>query len=489
MTTISGFSQAARATAQAASQFKSQKDTLDTLQGQLATGKVAYTFAGLGTGATASVHLNARVATLDGYSNAIGAAQTRVKLASTGLEFAAGMAQSLGSDLIGSDLTNVAQRGQVQTLAQGNLAQMVDVLNTDVNGRYLFAGRAADTEPVASLDTILHGDGKLKGVKAVVADRIAADLGGGGLGGVTNSVAGTSVTIARDPADPATIGMTVQGAISTAPSRVFASAAGTPPAATINVAAQPLAGDALSVSFNLPDGTSKTLNLVAATTGSASGDTYAIGATPADTANNIKLALGQLLTTNTSTDLAAASTMRASTDFFDGKPAGQVVSWYKGDSDPASASVTEAVQARNTGVVQVGDHQSVAIGLRANEIGLRTTMASFAAMAVTTFSSTDTTVLAPFNALATRASAKLLGDTGQKAIQGMTADLATASLTLSDAGSRASAVRAQAQGSLDLVENADPTKVATELMAVQTRLQASYQTTAALGKLSLTDYL
>jgi flagellar hook-associated protein 3 FlgL len=45
------------------------------------------------------------------------------------------------------------------------------------------------------------------------------------------------------------------------------------------------------------------------------------------------------------------------------------------------------------------------------------------------------------------------------------------------------------QNSIDSVENADPTTIAANLLAVQTRLQASYQTTAAIAKLSLTDYL
>jgi flagellin-like hook-associated protein FlgL len=49
--------------------------------------------------------------------------------------------------------------------------------------------------------------------------------------------------------------------------------------------------------------------------------------------------------------------------------------------------------------------------------------------------------------------------------------------------------KAQAEDSLAGIENADPNEVAMKLLATQTRLQASYQTTSVLQKLSLVNYL
>jgi hypothetical protein len=45
------------------------------------------------------------------------------------------------------------------------------------------------------------------------------------------------------------------------------------------------------------------------------------------------------------------------------------------------------------------------------------------------------------------------------------------------------------QGIVDQAESASPDQVATEILALQTNLQASYQTTSMLSQLTLTKYL
>jgi flagellar hook-associated protein 3 FlgL len=314
MTTISGYSQSSRAVVNSANQFADQKNTLDTLQTQLSSGKIAYTYAGLGAGAATSLSMNARLTTLNGYGSAITNAQTRVSLASTGLQQMSSLSKTLATDLTGNYMTDIAQRGQVQTIAKGDFAEAVDTLNSDINGNYLFSGRATDTQPVASMDTILNG---------------AND---------------TTVTIARTSPDSNTdAGMNITSATSSNLSAItFTATAATPPTTppttspasmAFNVISQPTAGDTISLTLKLPDGTPKVLTLTAGTATSTAGDTFAIGATLADTAANIKAALGSQLSTTIANDLPAASTMRASTDFFDGKyPSDKVVQWYKGDS-------------------------------------------------------------------------------------------------------------------------------------------------------------
>ena len=78
---------------------------------------------------------------------------------------------------------------------------------------------------------------------------------------------------------------------------------------------------------------------------------------------------------------------------------------------------------------------------------------------------------------------------GGAAVDGIASDLAVARAALGNASDRLSATKAQLQDTLDGVETADPSTVATKLLATQTRLQASYQTTSLISKLSLVNYI
>jgi flagellin-like hook-associated protein FlgL len=462
----------------ATTSFKNLKSTLGTLQTQLATGKTAQTYAGLGSGALASMRLNARLSTLDGYSDAIQDAHTRINLASTGLTEISKLARSLGTTLGGSQPSNEINRSTGPITAMGDLAQAVDSLNADVNGRYLFSGRAADTQPVLSLKMLLNGDGTLDGLTQVVANRQTADdVTGTGL--LTATASGTSVTLAES-ATP--YGFKIATASASASGLAVATSVGPPATTTINVTAQPSTGTSLSIDLTLPDGTSQTVMLEATSTGTTGVGTFAVGATTAATAANIKSALDATLAKAASTTLSAASALRASTDFFGGAYSGATtVTWYRGDNGPDSA--------RETAPVQVGDTLRVAIGLRANEPGLRQVLSAFGALAVSSFPDTDPTSSARYDAFASKLSAVLGNDGGAAAVDRMTVDLGNASATVGMASERVRATKAQVQTLADAIDTVSPEKVAAELVATQTQLQASYQTTSTIAKMSLVDYL
>src|SRR3712207_8245391 len=57
------------------------------------------------------------------------------------------------SDVCSSDLTFA------QNNAEQRFKEIVDLLNTDLAGRSLFAGRAVDRLPMESYDRIMNGDG------------------------------------------------------------------------------------------------------------------------------------------------------------------------------------------------------------------------------------------------------------------------------------------------------------------------------------------
>jgi flagellar hook-associated protein 3 FlgL len=478
MTSIPPYSYNARVALNATASFKNQKEVLDTLQTQLATGRTAETYAGLGSGTSASLRLNARIETLDGYGEAITDAQLRIDIASTGLTDISRVARDLGTTLAGTKPSSPISRNLGPITAMGDLAQTVDVLNSDINGRYLFSGRAADTQPVLSLDVLLNGDGNHDGLKQVVANRQLND-GVAGMGRLASASAGTSVTLSGDATS---FGFKVAAATASGTRVTAVKNPGPPATVAINVASQPNEGESVSIDLSLPDGTTQTLTLAATASATGEAGTYAIGATPAATAANIKAALDTAVTTAASTSLSAASALRASTDFFDGSYSSTTtVAWYQGD--------TGSVSARETAPVQVGDTLTVAIGLRADEPGLRKVLAAFGALAVSSFPESDATSGARYDALAGKLSAALGGTAGASAVDTMTVDLGNASATLKLASERVLATKAQVQTMAGDIDDVSPEKVAAELISAQTRLQASYQTTSTIARMSLVDYL
>ena len=80
--------------------------------------------------------------------------------------------------------------------------------------------------------------------------------------------------------------------------------AGSPPAVSIDLGAtNPADGDAVSFTFNLPDGTTETVQLTASSAVPTPAGSFAIGATPAATAANLNAALTSSIGTLAKTSL------------------------------------------------------------------------------------------------------------------------------------------------------------------------------------------
>ncbi|WP_018261502.1 hypothetical protein [Methylobacterium sp. WSM2598] len=299
-------------------------------------------------------------------------------------------------------------------------------------------------------------------------------------------------------------GVQVIGVQSAAPPGASAALGGGSPASvSVAVNAQPSPGDTVRVTVGLRDGTSKVIVLTAAAAGATAPGSFAIGATAADTAKNLSDALGSALDTAATTDLAASSAVRASSDFFAASaspglaprrvaldaagnaagyladPSGRTVIWYRGDDTSADP--------RETAQVRISDNETVGIGVQANEAPLRDAMAGLAVAASLSFqeaSSDD----ARYAAFSDRLKSLLSPDHGPT-IKDISTDLTLASGRITAQKTQNGQTRLVLQNALAGVENADTQEVATKLLALQTQLQASYQTTATLAKLSLTNYL
>jgi len=157
------------------------------------------------------------------------------------------------------------------------------------------------------------------------------------------------------------------------------------------------------------------------------------------------------------------------------------VKWYTGNSGPGSP--------RSTATVRVDSAQSVEFGAQANEQAIRQVIQSIATYAAVTVSPTATNSPAAVNALSERISTNLTPTLGQQSIQDIQTDFATAQTTMKDAQARQTQSQAALQSLVDQTEGINQSQVASEILALQNSLSASYQTTAMLSQLSLTKFL
>jgi hypothetical protein len=176
----------------------------------------------------------------------------------------------------------------------------------------------------------------------------------------------------------------------------------------------------------------------------------------------------------------AGSPLGTATTLVSGTPA-NTITWYTGESGPGSA--------RATATARVDQSVAVQYGIRANEQAIRTQLKTLAVFAAVTTSPTNQYAAGQVAALSQRVAQNLASRPGQQTIQDIQSDLATAQLTMKNASARQAQAKGMLQGIVDQAENVSPDQVASEILALQTSLQASYQTTAMLAQLSLTKYL
>lgn len=290
---------------------------------------------------------------------------------------------------------------------------------------------------------------------------------------------------------------------STSPPGLTASFANvsSPASFTVNVASQPAVGDSISIKLVLHDGTTTTLTLQARQNAEAGSTTdFAIGATPAATAQNLADTLQRALNRASETTLAASATIRATQDFFAGSstpglaprriqfsgatpsyvqtPSDLTVIWYKGETSTTDPRASITVRSGTTGTIE--------IGARANEEPIRAALIAFAAVAVSDQGGSKAITMGRFKELVARTGTLL---PQKEALDGMSSEFGMAATGLSEAQERNKSERTIIQSQLDGIENAPIQELIVKLVDTQNRLQASYQVTSMLSKLSLVNYL
>ena len=472
---------------------------LDDLQRQLGTGKVSDNYAGLGLNRGLAVGLRSHLASLDGFGDAITNVGVRLDLAQSTLGRLGEIAHDVKSSALQSFVT-IDSSGQTvaQLTAYSELGEILGLLNTQAGDRYLFSGRACDQPAVESIERIMNGDGARAGLKQVIAERNQADLGAGGLGRLAISApTATSVRLAEDAVSP--FGLKLAGVTSNL-SGATVTPSGPPTASTVDLGAvNPNDGDTIQYRFTLPDGSTESITLTATTSANPGPSQFAIGATSDVTAANLQTALTAAVGKLAGTSLSAASAVVASGDFFAdppqrvagppfatatalvaGTPA-NTLSWYTGE--------TGADPARATAAARIDSSITVSYGMRANEEGIRYLVQNVAALAAMTFSPSDPNATARSAALNQRVGTALDVPPGIQKIEDIEAELAGAQTSLAAAKDRHRQTKSTLADMLEQIEGVPTEEVGARILALQTRLQASLQTTSLLFQTSLVNYI
>jgi flagellar hook-associated protein 3 FlgL len=480
------------------------KNQLNNLQVQLASGEKSTTYSGMGTGEGFAIAARAQLANITGYQNTITNVGTTITAANTALQaLVASSSQVETAANSGAQTLNSSGQTAGQVTATSQLSSMLSILNTQAGNGFVFSGAATNTPPVASADAILNGNGAQAGLTQVISERQQADLGTApDLGRLTLSTTTTtspplsSVSLAQDSSP---FGMKLSAVSSTLTGATVTGPTGSPPAISVGLSTNPNPGDQLNVTLNMPDGTTQSIQLTATTASPPPTGSFTIGTTPAATAANLQTAMQTSINTVANTSLVAASAMEASSNFFDQPPlrvsgppfdtatalvngtSANTVSWYTGGTTTGSARATQ--------VAQIGPDQTVDYGIQANEQGIASQLQAIAAYAAFTVSPSNTNAAAQVSTMSASVAQALSTQPNQQSIEDIQTDLANAQTTMATASSLQTQTQSALQDIVSQVETVSPDQVASQILTLQTNLQASYQTTSMLSQLSLVKFL
>jgi flagellar hook-associated protein 3 FlgL len=299
---------------------------LTNLSTQLATGEKSTSYSGMGSNEGFAIAARSQLSNISAFTTTITNVNTSISAANTVLQSLSDIGATVQSD---AQTTPQNLNSTGQTIGQQNalteLSSVVGILNTQAGDRYLFSGSAISTPPVADVDTIMNGNGTQAGLKQLIAERAQAD-GTTGLGRLTISpptttgtapATTTSFSVAEGAAG-SPFGLKLSSVSSSLPGATVSGPSGSPAAVSFSFGStNPNPGDQVTLAFNLPDGTTASVQLTASSSTPAPANSFAIGSTPAQTAANLNAALNTAIGTVANTSLVAASAVAAGNDFFD----------------------------------------------------------------------------------------------------------------------------------------------------------------------------
>lgn len=339
---------------------------MSDLQMQLGTGQKSATLAGMKRDLPMSLSVRTRLDKIEGYSANIETVDLRLSFLDNAMtRFGKLESEGRTSAVQGQYGTNNINMATLPDLSKARFDEVVELLNSDVAGRYLFGGTKTDKPPVPTTDVLLEGEGGRAGFKTVVGERKAADAGLDNRGrlATAHAVGTTSVSLTEDGVHP--FGLKVSTISTTSPAVTVSqpAAATLPQGDGVGVtfapapAAQISSGHTISLGFTLPDGTEAQITMKAVSAAEASGapDEFVIGADAEATAASFETALQTSLETLSSSTLAGASTYTAAKNFFNG--AGEPVLRVQGN--PATATALRVADESDTVIWYTGQSPAI----------------------------------------------------------------------------------------------------------------------------------
>lgn len=261
--------------------------SLQQLQMQLASGEKAQTLSELGNDRVFDLTLRSRISRLDAFGTNIDTSQLRIDFLDNAVtrlnEIEADVRGDFSASGIGANGISLASATQT---SRARLDEILSILNSDLNGRQMFAGNQTDSKPVVTTDMLLNGDGTHAGLKQLISERKRADAGGlTALGDATNGHGRIDIDLIQlsssIPGAPNEVqiaesaianGPTVTGIATTlanAASVTVAPVGGAPAPATVTFAGAPdliADGDQITVSVQRPGGAIEPYTFTAVTT-------------------------------------------------------------------------------------------------------------------------------------------------------------------------------------------------------------------------------
>ncbi|PLW75448.1 hypothetical protein [Cohaesibacter celericrescens] len=476
---------------------------LEDLTVQLSTGKKSLTYSGLGGDVGQSLDLRAQISSIDGFRSTIDQAQLQISMMDVSLQ----RLVDIGSEVSGSATsTQYDITAENQSVGQMTAATLVKealgLLDTEVDGDFVFSGTTSDVQPTRSYDQIVNGMTGQDGLITVTDERMRADAGSDGRGRLDLSTTGSIMTMSEQVTD---FGYKLSAVSSTLSNATVTGPTGSPASISVALTAAPSANEAMSFTFELPDGSSKVVRLVAANGITMPGEgNFSLNGTPDDIAAAIEVELAFQIEQSVATEGEAASRIQAAQDFFltgnGGEPkrvvgtpetattldtataAGKpTVNWYVGDNSIGSA--------RDTAVAQVDSRLDISYGARANEDSIARQLAYMTAFSLPTFDENSSLDKNRYGALADAISSGLSSVNQGDVVKTIQTQLGVASKVMKDADTRHMTTTSMLQTVSDNIEGVDTEEVAAKIMTLKNTIEASYQAASMMYQLTLTNYI
>lgn len=137
------------------SQAADVRQKLNTLTGQISTGRIAETFAGLGAGGQISLDLGPQIASAKAWQANIENAKGSMQLTQTAMSQIQQIANNLFGQLPNLNNSPTSEIAGIAAQARDALKLVANLLNTRSGDTYVFAGADSANPPVPNADSIL----------------------------------------------------------------------------------------------------------------------------------------------------------------------------------------------------------------------------------------------------------------------------------------------------------------------------------------------